>query len=100
MRLRSACSFFALLCLAFVATAQIPAPACGDLHVVPAVRDCAAAWDIPIGEAGVLVSSDKDSHDAAEFAIQDLDESLKARGVKVVNQGGAATIGFFVASSA
>jgi hypothetical protein len=47
---------------------------------------------------GVLISSSKESHDAAAFAIRDLRDSLEAAGVKVVNHEASANIGFFLAN--
>ena len=99
MRLRFCCAFFAFLCSALVGIAQTPAPTCADLHLVPAVRECTAMHSIPIGGSGVLISSAKESQDAAEFAIKDLDETLQSHGVKVVNRDSSATIGFFLTSA-
>src|SRR5579859_2535732 len=99
MRFRFACASLAFLCSSLVATGQTSKPTCAELHVVPALRECTSMHSIPIGDSGVLISSAKESHDAAEFAIKDLEETLPARGVKVANHGSSVTIGFSLTSA-
>ena len=58
------------------------APTCGDLKLVPAVRECSALKKIAIGESGgVIVSSQANEED--RFADSDLRDALKVptRGV-------------------
>ncbi len=88
------------VCFAGGAIAQTSsAPTCADLHLVPAVRECTAVHAIPIRDSSVLISSEKEAHASAEFAIKDLEESLQTRGVKAAANGGSAVIGFFLAST-
>ena len=87
-------SFFAVSCL-FVsmtgATFGQSAPACADLHVVPAPRECKDVKSIRIGDAGLRVISDRNAED--EFAAKDLEESLKERGI-AIGKAGAPAIRF------
>ena len=64
-------------------------PTCADLKLVPAVRECTAVKAIPIGSIGLRIVSGKNAED--EFAANDLEESLKARGI-TVGKANAVTI--------
>ena len=62
-------------------TAAAGAPACADLHLVPAPRECTAVQAIPIGGIGFFVTSEKNAED--QFAVEDLIEtSLGKRTVR------------------
>jgi hypothetical protein len=81
MRLRFAVASFFLLCAGAGAPAQsstAAAPACADLQLVPAPRECAAVAAIPVGETGVSVAAGKNAED--EFAAQDVEQAFKDRG--------------------
>jgi hypothetical protein len=72
-----------MLCLALSAVAQKPAataPACADLKLVPAVRECTAVDKIPIGSKAISIRYDQQED---ELAAKDLEQSLKERGVRV-----------------
>src|SRR5690349_10375205 len=80
------------------------APACADLHLVPAVRECTSApfrdlHKILIGQKGVMISSEKATHEAAESAVGDLTDALESRDVKVAKSEAPVVIGFFLADS-
>jgi hexosaminidase len=77
MRLRFCCAWFAFLGSALVLGAQTPAPACADLHLVPAVRECSDVRSIPIGSAGLAVLRGAMAED--EFAAEDLRQSAAGR---------------------
>jgi cell division septation protein DedD len=51
----------------------VPTPACADLHLVPAPRECAAVQAIPIGGIGFFVYAGQNAEDG--FAAQDLIET-------------------------
>jgi hypothetical protein len=57
---------------AFAQTAPATAPACADLRLVPAPRECSAVQAIPIGNIGFLVTAEKNAED--QFAVEDLIE--------------------------
>ncbi|MGA2727658.1 MAG: family 20 glycosylhydrolase [Terracidiphilus sp.] len=74
--------------LCFAAQAQIPAPpACADLHLVPAPRECTAVASVPVGRLGVVITAAKNPDD--EFAAKDLEETIKSRGVHLQIPRGA-----------
>src|SRR3954469_3747043 len=77
MRLRFYCVSLASLCSTLVAIAQTPT--CADLHLVPAVRECSDVRSIPIGDARLSVSADRNADD--EFAAEDLRQSVAGRPV-------------------
>jgi len=86
MRIHFAVASLLLLCAGVGASAQwrvtpAPAPACADLHLVPAPRECAAVQAFVIGSAGLGSSFEKNADD--EFAIKDMEESLAGRGMSV-----------------
>jgi hexosaminidase len=88
MRLHSSFLLSAVfVCVAVGVQAQLAAPSCADLHLVPAVRECTAVTAVPVGESGVLVSTEKNAAD--EFAAKDLEEALKSSGVSSSIRGGA-----------
>jgi hypothetical protein len=75
--MRRSISVFSLLLLcagagAFAQTAPASAPACADLRLVPAPRECSAVQAIPIGNIGFFVTSEKNVED--QFAVEDLIE--------------------------
>jgi hypothetical protein len=75
MRRSFAVFFLLLLCAAagaFAQTAPAAAPACADLRLVPAPRECSAVQAIPIGGIGFFVTSEKNTED--QFAVVDLVE--------------------------
>jgi hexosaminidase len=74
-----AASFFALCAAAGVVAQTAPAPACADLHLVPAPRECTAVAVITVGNSGVSLAYEKNPDD--EFAAKDLEETLKLRGM-------------------
>ena len=89
MRLRFCAFSLVFLFSALVATAQAPAPACADLHIVPAVRECRAVEVISLGGASSgsrpdlpirQESRDKNLGDT-QFAVEDLQQYLSARGI-------------------
>jgi hypothetical protein len=57
---------------AFAQTAPPAAPACADLRLVPAPRECSAVQAIPIGGIGFFVTSEKNTED--QFTVEDLIE--------------------------
>ena len=71
---------FAALCFVFLCalpgalaqTASAAAPACADLQLVPAVRECSAVQVIPIGGMGFFVTAGQSAED--NFAVEDLIE--------------------------
>ncbi len=95
MRLRVSLLSLLIVSAGLGALAQA-APTCADLHLVPAPRDCSAVDALPIGASGLVLPAEKDA--ATEFAVKDLTDTLKARGV-AVNQHDAPTILFFRADS-
>ena len=58
-----------------------PAPTCADLHLVPAVRECMAVDELPIGESGLVIPHEKDAE--IDFVVRDLAEALRERGVPI-----------------
>ena len=75
MRLHSSLAAMVLVCAGIGAQAQVAAPSCADLHVLPAPRECTAVTSILLGEfSGITVSSEKNAED--EFAAKDLEVSL------------------------
>lgn len=62
------------------------APTCGDLHLVPAVRECKDVKSVRVGTAGLRIVTDRNPED--EFAAKDLEETLKDRGVAIGRVGG------------
>jgi hypothetical protein len=73
MRIHPPLAAVAMLCTAASALAQSPStPACEDLHLVPAPRECLAVQSIPIAGLGFFVSARKNAEDA--FAAEDLIE--------------------------
>ena len=81
MRLRFCLTLLEMLCAGVLAAAQTsPAPTCADLHLVPAVRECADVRVIPIGNAGLSVSTDNNAED--EFAADDLRKAAAGRAVE------------------
>jgi hypothetical protein len=122
MRLRSSLVLLASLCAAVAAfgqTAPPAAPTCADLHLVPAVRECANVKAIPLN-AGVEIQfpdhpigwekggiapgnlldierSEKVSSVDAEanaFTLKDLSDSLAASGIKEDPNAHASLISF------
>jgi hypothetical protein len=65
---------------AFGQTKSATAPTCADLKLVPAVRECTAVDEIPLGEGAVSIRHDQPED---EFAAKDLEQSLKNREVHV-----------------
>jgi hypothetical protein len=66
---------------AIAQTAPAAAPACADLHLVPAPRECIAVERIPIGGVGFFVSAGNDAEDG--FAAEDLiEDRLGKRSVR------------------
>ena len=57
------------------------APACADLHLVPAPRECSSIESIPVGASGLSVVST--SNDEDHFAAGDLEHAIAADGVVV-----------------
>lgn len=81
MRLRSFFALWIALCAVAGTAAQTASgPACADLHLVPAPRECASVATIRVGEAGVALAYAKNAED--EFAAKDLIETLKSRGMQ------------------
>jgi hypothetical protein len=81
-----------VVCAARGAVAQAASaqtPACADLHLVPAPRECAAVASIPLGESGVSVSHGSDPEDA--FAADDLEHAIVGNDV-IAGSGGASKI--------
>ena len=78
-----------VLCAGIGAVAQTPAsaPTCADLHLVPAPRECTTVAVVPVDQSGVRVLAGRDADD--EFAAQDLDDTLKSRGVHTWVRNGA-----------
>ena len=89
---RFCCACFALLCSASYVIAQTPAPACADLHIVPAVRECRSVDSLPIGNSGVAIPHEQDPE--TEFIVHDLSQALKERGI-AINEHDAPAIHFF-----
>ena len=77
-------------------TASSAAPGCGDLHVVPAPRECTAVASIAVGQAGLTVAATADSEDS--FAAGDLKQAFEAMGV-AAGAGRPATIELLRADS-
>ena len=80
MVLRSALISLLVLCGAAGAVSQaapVSAPACADLHLVPAVRECSRFVTLPIGSAGLIISVGKHADD--NFAAQDLFQASGAK---------------------
>jgi hypothetical protein len=99
MRLRLSLVSAILLCAGLGAFGQTPAAVtytCADLHLVPAPRECVAVDSLPIGESGVVISEDESAE--TNFALRDLAESLKLRGVQI-NKHDAPQLLFFRADS-
>ena len=96
MRLRIALTSFVFLCSVSAATAQNPAPACADLHIVPAVRECRSVDSLPIGSSGIVIAHEQDPE--TEFVVRDLSDALKERGI-AINEHDAPAIHFFRADS-
>ena len=83
MRLHFSLLSLVFLCAGIGAAAQT-APAtfsCGDLHLVPAPRECTSVAAIRVDESGVRVLAEHNAED--EFAAKDLEESLKSRDVRL-----------------
>lgn len=75
-------ALFLSFCVGIPAEAQSQTnavPACADLHLVPAVRECTAVASAPAGKSGIIVVAAKNAEDA--FAARDLEESVKAHGL-------------------
>jgi hypothetical protein len=77
-------AFFVLI--SAVRAQSNPTPACTDLHLVPAVRECMAVETIKIAAPGVTISADKNAAD--EFTANDLTDFLKNRGLKTAEHQG------------
>lgn len=83
MRISFSLAALAAVCVACGAACAAQgagAPGCADLHLIPAVRECSAVAQIPLGDAGVDVTHGRDADDA--FAAENLAEALKERGVR------------------
>ena len=81
MHLRFSLASLIFFSAAAGAVAQSPAaPACADLHLVPAPRECSAVAVIAVGKSGVSLAYEKNADD--EFAAKDLEETLKSRGMR------------------
>ena len=92
MRLDSSLVSLLFVCAGAGAIAQTSAtPTCADLHLVPAPRECTAVKSVSTGSAGLRIVSDRNAED--EFALKDLEESLKERGIPIGKEN-AATIRF------
>jgi hexosaminidase len=85
MRLRLCCASFALFSSALVSIAQTPA--CADLHIVPAVRECKSVKSVSLGSSAGesrpalpvrQESTDKDFRDT-RGAVEDLQQFLSER---------------------
>jgi hexosaminidase len=70
---------------AFAQAAPGRAPACADLHLVPAPRECSAVASISLGESGLTVSAGGDAED--QFAARDLELAIATDGVAVASDG-------------
>jgi hypothetical protein len=86
MRFRLTILILLLSCAGLGAFAQwrvepAPAPACADLHLIPAPRECVAVKAFALGGAGIASGYDKNSAD--EFALKDLEDSLASRGISI-----------------
>jgi hexosaminidase len=90
MRLFSFTTSLLFASVAIAASAQA-VPACADLHLVPAVRECTGVKSISIGSTGLRIVSARNIED--EFAAKDLEEALKERGIAIGKQN-AVTIRF------
>lgn len=77
MRLQLSLIPWALACLAAGAEVPSAAPACADLHLVPAVRECAAVASISAGRTGIAVAPAQGADD--QFAAKDLADALAGR---------------------
>ena len=77
--------------------AQTSAPTCSDLHLVPAVRECSAVEELPVGVSGLTIPGDGDKID--HFPGQDLADSLRQQGIPINAQAGV-SIQFVRADSA
>jgi hexosaminidase len=90
MRLRFCASSLAFLYSALVATAQAPAPACADLHLVPAVRECRAVETTSLGDSHVDLPIRQESRDKnlsdTQFAVEDLQQYLSGRGINTKSE--------------
>jgi hypothetical protein len=71
-----------LVLVAAVAAAQSSPPACPELHLVPAPRECMSVASIPIGDVGFFVATAGGAEDA--FAAEDLTE--QALGKRLVKR--------------
>ena len=92
MRLRIALTSFAFLCPSLFAPAQSPAPACAELHIVPAARECRSVDSLPIGNSGLAIPHEQDAE--TEFIVGDLSQALKERGI-AINEHDAPAVHFF-----
>ena len=87
MRIYFALAALLLLCANTSASAQwrvtpAPAPACSDLHLVPAPRECVAVEAFRIGSVGLDSGYEKGAEDEVA-ALKDLEESLATRGMSI-----------------
>lgn len=86
-----------LVCAGTGAFAQSSAaPACADLQLVPAPRECTAVQTIPLGESGVTISAGSAADDA--FTASNLEHAIAGDGV-VVGSGRPVTIALMRADS-
>ncbi|MGD0730625.1 MAG: family 20 glycosylhydrolase [Terracidiphilus sp.] len=79
MRIHLAAVSLLLLCAGVGAVGQAPkpaAPTCADLHLVPAVRECAAVQTLSIGAGSLSIAAGKNAED--QFAAHDLAEQRAA----------------------
>jgi N-acetyl-beta-hexosaminidase len=99
MHLRFSLVSWILFCGGAGALAQtLPAATnCADLHLVPAPRECVAVQTVPLGGAGVDVTTAKNEED--EFALKDLEEAFSGRGLSL-HIHAAPEIAFYRAQSA
>ena len=78
MRIHVAVAPLVLLSVAAGVLAQSTStPACDDLQLIPAPRECHAVAAIPIGGFGFFVSADKNADDA--FTAEDMIEQSLGR---------------------
>jgi hypothetical protein len=91
-------SLFILSATWTLSAAAQSAPACSDLHLIPAPRECTAVASIPLGSGGIRVEADHNADD--EFAASDLADALQARGVPAAAELDAVTVRLLRADAA
>lgn len=96
MRRRIALVSLPILGSVLIAAAQTPAPACADLHLIPAVRECRTVDSLPIGNTGLVLPHEPNPE--TEFVVRDLSDAMKERGI-AIGEHDAPAIHFFRADS-